>query len=431
VEDSPEAPDTPRAIEGTESTVSTTAPSTVWDELDDLKSRIRKLELTGKLPATSGAAVSQATGERPPTATTTNTTMSTSPKRGRAVSTSPAESQTIAGAITETHPLLHSALAKTKSLLPAEVYKALEATASDALSMASMMGSAGQPGPMSSAQSVVGNSSSNVSERQLRRKADSMCRNLTELCLALSEVKPSEQGQQSINQALPRSVSMDREFGPLDGSQRTPTATTDTLSRIKASPRAVSRLEARRSSMLANSALPSPRFASLEASTPPQSGMAGRRSSLLIRSRRAGTEELDEDEQTMFRAPSRATTEIGRIGGSLRNSPRDYAPQPRDDGRAPSVQSNLPVRRHYASTSLTSTITTSPTVSNIGGRRFLDRSTPDRDATTTVSRITEERGQRQYEGRGLGRTTSMAIDRRARTINGTETSMGGQVGGFQ
>ncbi len=37
-------------VEGTESSASTAAPSTVWDELDDLKSRIHRLELTGKIP---------------------------------------------------------------------------------------------------------------------------------------------------------------------------------------------------------------------------------------------------------------------------------------------------------------------------------------------------------------------------------------------
>jgi len=96
-----DAPETPRAAEGTESTVSTTAPSTVWDELEDLKSRIHRLELTGKLPATSGAAMSHASNERPATATTTVTTMSSSPKRGRGNSISPVEpvaAEGIAGA---------------------------------------------------------------------------------------------------------------------------------------------------------------------------------------------------------------------------------------------------------------------------------------------------------------------------------------------
>ncbi|KAJ0338705.1 hypothetical protein COL922a_005295 [Colletotrichum nupharicola] len=60
-------------VEGTEltTTASTTEPSTVWDELDDLKSRIHRLEMTGKLPKISGAVMSRTSDERPPTATNT------------------------------------------------------------------------------------------------------------------------------------------------------------------------------------------------------------------------------------------------------------------------------------------------------------------------------------------------------------------------
>ncbi|KAG0651815.1 hypothetical protein D0Z07_1315 [Hyphodiscus hymeniophilus] len=198
--------ETPRAAEGTESTVSTTAPSTVWDELEDLKSRIHRLELTGKLPATSGAAISRASNERPPTATTTVTTMSLSPKRGRANSTSPIDSVEVPS--TDTHPLLHSALAKSKSLLSHDVYKALETAASDALAITAMMGTSGQPGPISSSQSTVGGASGPATDRQVRRKADSMCRSLTELCLALSEVK-NEQVSAPNNQIVLRPSSRD------------------------------------------------------------------------------------------------------------------------------------------------------------------------------------------------------------------------------
>lgn len=84
--------------DGTESTMSTTAPSTVWDELDDLKSRIRKLELTGKLPSSSAAAMSSMAGERPRTATTTVTTVSSSPKhKQKASSNSPPRCSTDTG----------------------------------------------------------------------------------------------------------------------------------------------------------------------------------------------------------------------------------------------------------------------------------------------------------------------------------------------
>ncbi|CZT52546.1 uncharacterized protein RSE6_13893 [Rhynchosporium secalis] len=387
-----EMPETPRAAEGTASTVSTTAPSTVWDELEDLKCRIHRLELTGKLPPTSGAAMSRASHDRPPTATTTVTTISSSPKqRGRGNSISPVETSA-EPTPPETHPLLHSALAKSKSLLNPEIYRTLEATAADALAISSMMGTSGQPGPISSSQSTVGGNSA-VSDRQVRRKADSMCRSLTELCLALSEGK-NEAAPPVIAQSTSRPSSRDTELYPSIETNNTRQLVPTDLARMKSSPRALSRLEARRSSLLSTSALPSPRYTPSEAGTPTQSSMAGRRTSLLLRSRRGGTEELEEDEDR-FRAPSRATTEVGRF----RSSPREYASQQAPPERNSIVQpvvSSLPVRRHYQSTSLTNTVPApTPPVSSLGGRRFLDRATPERDTNSLVGRLAEDRGQRK------------------------------------
>lgn len=419
-----DTPETHRAAEGTESTVSTTAPSTIWDELEDLKSRIHRIELTGKLPATSGAAISRASNDRPPTATTTVTTMSSSPKRGRGNSISPTESNMVETPPSDAHPLLSSALAKSKSLLSADVYKALEATAADALAITAMMGSSGQPGPISSSQSTIGGGSNVVSDRQVRRKADSMCRSLTELCLALSEGK-SDQIQ--TKQTTVRPASRDAETtNVVDNTQR-PLIATD-LARVKSSPRALSRLEARRSSLLATSSLPSPRYAPSEAGTPTQSSMAGRRTSLL-RSRRGGTEEPEEDD-TRFRAPSRAATEVGR----MRNSPREYvSQQPLPDNRAPTVQSSLPVRRHYVSTSLTNTAAPAvPAVSSINGRRYLDRATPERDTTGVAGRLAEDRGQRKSsigQGFPLGRTGSLT--RRTRQPSSMDASTPNQAGVYQ
>lgn len=421
-----DTPETHRAAEGTESTVSTTAPSTVWDELEDLKSRIHRLELTGKLPATSGAAISRASNDRPPTATTTVTTMSSSPKRGRGNSISPTDPNAVETSPSDSHPLLSSALAKTKSLLSPEVYNALEAAAADALVIASMMGSSGQPGPISSSQSTIGGGSNVVSDRQVRRKADSMCRSLTELCLALSEGKSE---QISLKQNSPRPKSRDAEPANIvDNTQRQPIVTD--LARAKSSPRALSRLEARRSSLLATSSLPSPRYAPSEAGTPTQSSMAGRRTSLLLRSRRGATEEAEEEDDTRYRAPSRAATEIGRI----RNSPREYISQPPLlDNRTPAIQSSLPVRRHYVSTSLTNSSTPAvPAVANVNGRRYLDRATPERDTTGVAGRLAEDRAQRKSsigQGFPLGRTGSLT--RRTRQPSSMDASNPSQAGAYR
>ena len=420
-----EGSDMPRAADGTESTVSTTAASTVWDELEDLKSRIHRLELTGKLPATSGAAMSRASNERPPTATTTVTTVSLSPKRVRNNSLSPTESALpIPG---ESHPLLTAALAKSKSLISPEVYKALEATAADALTITSMMGTSGQPGPISSSQSTIGTPNGGVSDRQVRRKADSMCRSLTELCLALSEAQHEK--AQATNKQTTRPRSRDTEAGSVvDNAQRPPLSTD--LSRLKSSPRAQSRLEARRSSLLTGSALPSPRYAApAEVTTPTQATMAGRRSSLLLRSRRAGTEEPEEEDSARFRTPSRAATDLGRLA----NSPREYtSQQPLPDSRLPTAQSSLPVRRHYVSTSLTNNSTPPlSAASGLGARRYLDRSTPDRDTSSVVSRATEERGLRKPSVGQIPVARTSSISRRVRQSYAADSPTTPQGGTYQ
>lgn len=418
-----DTPETPRAAEGTESTVSTTAPSTVWDELDELKSRIHRLELTGKLPPTSGAAMSRASADRPPTATTTITTVSSSPKRGRGNSISPVEpAANVEQPPAEAHPLLHAALAKAKPVLSAEVYKTLEAAASDALAISAMMGTSGQPGPISSSQSTIGGPNAGVSDRQVRRKTDSMCRSLTELCLALSEDK-SEAAPAVTSQALVRPQSRDLDVLPSIETNHTQRQIVNTdLNRVKSSPRALSRLEARRSSLLATSTLPTPRYAPSEVGTPTQTG---RRTSLFLRNRRTGTEEPDDDDT--FRAPSRAITEVARP----RQSPREYTSQQPLPERSSSIMSSLPVRRHYASTSLTNTTPPVPPVSALNNRRYLDRSTPERETTGVMGRLAEDRAQRKSSigaGFPIGRTGSLT--RRVRQPTGGEYTAG-QSGGYQ
>ena len=418
-----ETRETPRVADGTESTVSTTAPSTVWDELEDLKSRIHRLELTGKLPATSRAAMSRASNERPPTATTTVTTISSSPKRERGNSTSPTDS--IETSPADAHPLLHAALAKSKSLLAPEVYKALETAAMDALAITAMMGTSGQPGPISSSQSTLGGPSGLVSDRQVRRKADSMCRSLTELCLALSEAK-IETAPALNDQAAMRPSSRDNQtIIKAEFTKQRPSLSSD-LTRTQSSPRALSRLEARRNSLLATNSVPSPRYAPSDVGTPTQSSMAGRRTSMLLRSRRGGTEEPEEEDEARFRAPSRANTDIGR----LRNSPREYtSQQPMPDNRQSGLSSTLP-RRHYMSTANMAAPPLSA-LPSLGSRRYQDRSTPERDTASVAGRLADDRAQRKSsigQSFAMGRTESVL----RRTKQPTGDAQGGmQHGGYQ
>lgn len=431
--------------EGTESTLSTTAPSTVWDELDDLKSRIHRLELTGKLPSTSGAAVSRLSDDRPLTATTTVTTMSSSPKR----LANGHQNADVASAVfshREAHPILHAALTKTKPLLDAEVFRALESAANDAMSLSSMMGTLGQPGPISSGASAIG-SATTMTDRQLRRKTDSVCRSLTELCLALGEEvaqsrpRPTVEAPAAEQVEGPTTPTVSKTF-PVLTSKRRDSIGEQNLDRVNTSPRAMSKFEERRQNLLHGNTLPSPRGAKampltpLEPTSQRRSSLLvsrsrragteelddGRASSLLLRTRRAGTEEPDEgrrtsllvrsrrntigdgenDEESRFRTPSRARTDLNTLRGAT------HAQTPQAPGS--DATSAIP-RRRFASSNLSVSRLATPMNSTVTPpRRYLERSTQDRDRNSVADRLAEERGQR-YTSQGqttlMNRTGSM------------------------
>lgn len=356
----------PHAVEGTESTASNTAPSTVWDELDDLKSRIHRLELTGKLPSTSAAAVSRLSDERPPTATTTVTTMSSSPKRNGGT-TQVNEGASTTSSQRDAYPILVSALSKSRPFLNSEVFRALEAAANDAMGLSSMMGVAGQPGPVSSAASTIGTGAA-LTDRQLRRKAESVCRSLTELCVALGEdvaharpVQASHSQKPSLGQQQqqsPITLPASQTDGPSTPTvnkvfsnlvQKRPSVVTEqALPKPTTSPsRAMSKFEERRNTILNGTSLPSPRAPTSGPTTPQDSTasrrsslmfprtrravteepeeVGGRRSSLLLRSRRGGTEEPEEGRQTSLMYRGRRGT-IGEGEEESRSSvtPRAY-----------------------------------------------------------------------------------------------------------
>lgn len=404
--------------EGTESTASTTGPSTVWDELDDLKSRINRLELTGKLPSTSGAAMSRVSDERPYTANTTATNVSSSPKRNAGSATNGQQgeaSTTISAGQKEAHPLLHAALANSKTLLGPESYRALEAVATDSLNLLSLMGGPGQPGPISSGASTIGGPG--VTDRQLRRKADSVCRSITELCLALngeySRTAPHNSNNSNTQQAEGPTTPTLNGFSNGAAQRRSSTVLDPAAMRVTTSPRALSKLEERRSNML-NSSIPSPRLATPTLATPslapPTETLQGRRSSLLLSRRRAGTEEPPEDgrrsslllrtrragteepeegnpstrkpslllrprrgtvgeddEDVHFRAPSRAATEVAPASRAIS---RDYSAPGADP--ASLTSSALPRRRLHNSPALNSRFPVPSSPAPSQARRFAD-----------------------------------------------------------
>ncbi|KAL7937649.1 LPXTG-motif cell wall anchor domain protein [Trichoderma chlorosporum] len=426
--------------EGTESTTSTNAPSTVWDELDELKSRIHRLELTGKLPPTSAAALIKASEERPPTATTTVTTMSLSPKKSAAGQQTDAVSST--SSQREAHSNLHSALNKIKTVLSPEVYRALETAANDALALSSMMGTPGQPGPISSSASVVGGGGGGpaITDRQLRRRTDSVCRSLTELCIALGEGTPaSRPAAPIIPQVVTTQISPNQNSNGHLEPPRTPTmmnSKTYSVSRrssvvpeqatqVITSPRAMSKFEERRSMILNGSLVTSPRNTASTPTTPNDSIARraslivsraarravteepedGRRSSALLRRRAAGDESDDggrrtsflvrnrrgtvgeEDEGSRFRAPSRAITEVS---GGARGATKEYlrvseraservseAPTPLPEADTLQPPSALSRRRFISSNLQPSRLTVPSTSGTPSTRKFLERSLPD------------------------------------------------------
>ncbi|KAH8879417.1 hypothetical protein GQ53DRAFT_834191 [Thozetella sp. PMI_491] len=475
----PKAADTPRheahhagetthGIEGTESSASTAAPSTVWDELDDLKSRIHRLELTGKAPASSAAAMSRVSDDRPPTATTNATTMSASPKRtsgnnnnnnNNSNNATPADASSTTSSHRDSQLILLSALSKTKSIIGAEAFSAIESAANDALALSSMMGAAGQPGPISSGASTIGVGGS-VTDRQLRRKAESICRSLTELCLALAEetaqpVQPSQPVQPKAQQSAPPTPQKELATSPvatrfpnLAAQRRGSALPEQALVRANTSPRTPTTLEQRRFSMMNTAALPSPRYA-LAAPASADATNVGRKSSLLIsrtrragteepeetqtgrkssllRTRRAGTEEPedaregrktsfllrsrkntngDDDEDPRYRVPSRATTDVNGIRPS-REIPQGHS-SPLDPNSSSAVA--LP-RRRLVPSSLNSRLIAPATPSALDTRRYLERATPERDTSSVVEKLAEDRGQRQLslsQAAILNRTSSL------------------------
>ncbi|PHH71703.1 hypothetical protein CDD80_5058 [Ophiocordyceps camponoti-rufipedis] len=444
------SPEQGPGVEGTDSTASTPGPCTVWDELDDIKSRIQRLELTGNLPSSSGTTGSRLSDERPATATTTVTSMSLSPKRLTGRST---EVMAPATSPKEAHGVLNSTLAKIKPLVSADVYRALDAAAQEAIGLSSLMGSPGLPGPISSGTSTIG-SGNNVTDRQLRRRADGVCRSLTELCVALSEDLGAQPGS---TQAVPSSAlsqldgpatpTLPRSYSGLQFPQRRSSIAVDTgVAKAASSPRALSRLEERRTNLMNGSSLASPRVSVSNGSDAGARSLAiGRtrkavaedaddgRSTILSRSRRAGTEEPDEGRKTSLLVRSRrgtvgAEAEDARFGapsqlGLLRgvHSGLDHTqgstPSPTDMSPRPSA--GVTRRNMAPSTGLhTSRVATPAGYSSAPPRRYVDRSMVDRDASpTTMVRSVEDQPSRPpplSQGISHLRASSLSGRRQAR-----------------
>ncbi|TGZ76855.1 hypothetical protein EX30DRAFT_375177 [Ascodesmis nigricans] len=342
------------------SSASTTAQSSVWDELDDLKSRIRRLEITGRMPPSGAGNASITSSDRPRTATTAATTISSSPRTRHEPSAkgpSPVNSTySAAGGGGVPHPLLHAALAKAKSALPADVYRYLDSAANDALSLAATIGTSG-----------TGTAATAASDRQLRRKVDSMCRSLTELCISLTETQLHDAPK-------PRATLLPSSFV----SPRAPSRDRSASGRES--------VLTTRESILTDRTRTLARFADRKSSLASLTGTAYNRTHTAadillsprtsvgnVRQRAVQLEEAQE-RAARFRAPSRANTEaLSSSRAGSRFTTRDY-----DRSGFAAEQ-----RRIYASPAAANM--SSPTLTpSTSARRFFPSSAMDEPRTPSV-----------------------------------------------
>lgn len=402
-EESPTDGSEPKRAEST-SADSQTA-ETVWDELDDLKARIKKLEFTGK-PPTSSAAASGDSSDRPRTATTAPTTIDSSPKHQRkqdseskATPTPPPETPATPSTLQNVHPALHSALAKAKPLLNSSLFRTLEASANDAIQLAAMTSGHGPQGTTYSAASIINGA---VSERQVKRKVDSMCRNLTDLCISLCE------GKLEAPAPLTSPASMDTvtESSPSLRYSRS----SNLPQRTSSVGRPMSRLDARRSSILGvpstGSFEGSRRGSTADASGSEQESpqiqsysqqrRMSRAPSSVLRSRQPRQEEASgEDDEPTIRPPSRAMTDIGALRAKSRVPPPERSPNTQ---RTPSLRESMITRRTNEAAYESNREYSTPRISSLSGSDLRRRRLYDLQQATPP--VMEEEGgpddTRQY-----------------------------------
>lgn len=405
--------------DGAESVVSN-AQSTVWDELHELKSRIHKMELNDM-----GGTVSNGSAERPRTATTTVTTMSSSPKYPFKSGLSPAESVIGGPGAANIHPLLHQSLARCKQLLNPALHRTLELAAADALELV-VLASNGSQGNMYSSASIVNGM---MVDRQMRRKADNVCRNLTDLCIALCEGKldlPATPAQGAGSRRASRDIAPS-SVGNLEPGNRSFSRHTslepETQDHARPTPsRALDRIEARRASLMTtriDDTSPQPHESHTTSNTqqtpsPQVIAKLPRTNTSLLRTRRRAqaTEEDEEDEPV--RPISRAATEIGASirkrsyrlsGGFLSNkvADREYTSQHPLPGSSP-LAGQVP--RRLNGSSLKGESPRSPTTPSFlrGERRTDPRAESDAGANDEDRRA-KRRSLGLYGGGGSARSS--------------------------
>ena len=331
--------------DGLDSEVSTAATSTVWDELNELKSRMRKLESSG---GKSRYHSSAEPGDRPKTAATTANTFNSASRRSSNndhLSPTWSRPRPLSQDLTDSNPLLHSALRKARLVIERDVFNALEASASDALQMATLARAENS----NDASSSLTTDTSTQSQKQILRKADNLCRSMTELCIVLCEQKRTRSPERTTKSFDHRPSSSDLPNGSAsvngDDDSNSPLGYldqrrrfTDRMERLNArhTARAAdsmpNRLSAARNTSVVdhNSKPPwTPKSVSRAATTKTHS--ASRSNEYNIPQDPADLVDDDEDQnfdkESTIRGSSRAATDLSRrtagTSGAQSHSPRD------------------------------------------------------------------------------------------------------------
>lgn len=177
---------TPYSQDGKES-VTSDAPTTVWDEIDDLRSRLRRIESVRPL-------ITRWRHERPDTAITDATSSQLSQKDHRQAA-SPAGTLTGKSNTFSLQQELQAALALAHPTLDDNTYRAIDSSADDATAVLFLLNNL-------DVDSVERNDLQ-MSLKRLRRRSEDLLGNLTDLCRALNRDDHSNMNRHALHDSMP------------------------------------------------------------------------------------------------------------------------------------------------------------------------------------------------------------------------------------
>lgn len=294
--------------------------------------------------------------------------------------------------------MLHSALRKARLMVDRDVYSGLEASAMDALQLAFLARADGSTDTSSTVASAVPENPTQV-QKQLSRKADNLCRSLTELCIVLCEQQRQRSPEHPNKPFHRRPASSDMPNGTAsingDADTNSPLAYLDSRRKIaermdrlqsrhnaRAADSLPNRVATRHSSVVEHSPsspwTPRPlnRAATTDTHTGTHSDFGVPQDPADLVDQDDDDEEIDRD--ATLRGPPRAMTELARrtIGapGSQNHSPRDLrlsrdytSRHPLPEGLSPTIRKALEAKNQSAHSLARSDRTARPPANGVKG----------------------------------------------------------------